>query len=159
MSSRWISAIVAGMAGGFAMLVCMMVGASNAGMPWDSPLRWIASLLMSEPALIMAGKAAGGVSTAACLALGLSIHLIVAVAFARLFLMTVDSLRGWRLLPAGIAYGVVIWAIMTFGVLRLVNDVMYARVKLVSTVFFGAHLLYGSILAGIAAGNLRSTQP
>jgi len=150
MKSRWISAIVAGIVAGSAMLVCLMIGARYAGFSWDSPLRWIASLLLGEPALILAGQAQGGMSTPACLALGLTIHLVVAIAFARLFLMLADDLRGWGLIAAGIVCGAAIWAIMTFGLLRLFNDVMYARVRLLSPIFLGAHLLFGLIVAGVA---------
>jgi hypothetical protein len=158
MKSHGLSAIVAGTTAGFAMLVWLMIGASYAGIAWDSPLRWISALLLSEPALIVAGQAIGGMSKPACLALGFAIHLATSIALAWLFLLFAPNVRGWRLMAAGLVFGIVIWGIMTFGVLRLVNDIMYARVQLLPSVFFGAHLVYGVVLAPIAARTMRSTK-
>jgi hypothetical protein len=149
MKSGWRSAGLAGSIAGVIMLLPLAVGARYAGLDWDSPIRWIASVLMSEPALIVAGQAQGGISAAACLGLGLVIHLAAAIVFARLFLMAVNTVTGRRLLLIGVGYGAAIWAIMNFGFLSVFNDVMYARVRLQPGLFLAAHLVYGMVLGGV----------
>jgi hypothetical protein len=151
MSSRWSDAILAGIAAGIAMLACLIIGASHTGVRWDAPVRWIASLLLAEPALIMAGQAKGGMSAAGCVALGLAIHFVTAIVVARLFLILAGRLTEWRLPLAGVAYGAALWAIMAFVLLRLFDDVLYARVRLLPLNFLAAHLLYGTVIAGICS--------
>jgi hypothetical protein len=157
MKPQWRNAVLAGMAAGSAMLACLIVGARQAGMNWDQPSRWMAAFLVSEPALILAGQAQGGMSAPACLVLGLAIHLIIAGVLAGIFLMFTSSATGLRLLLAAILYSALIWAAMRFALLPMFDAVMYARVQLLQSVFFGAHLVYGLILAAVAARIPRST--
>ena len=129
-----------------AMLSCLIFGSSRAGFGAESPLRWILSLLMNEPALITAGEAAGGISTTAALVLALVIHFLFAIVLARVFLILIQRLRKLYAWLAGAAYGVATWAIMTFVVLRVLNDVMYTRLQLIPLTFLVAHLAYGTTL-------------
>jgi hypothetical protein len=160
MSSRLRAAIRAGCIAGAVMLGCMMIGASRAGAGWDLPLRWIASTFGGAPALIMAGQASGAAGVPIVMAFGLTIHFASAVAFTWLFFLLTDQIRGllgWRLVVAGLTYGVLIWAIMTWGPLRVFNDVMYARVQLMPRTFFAAHLVFGAVLAGGAGWNRKES--
>jgi hypothetical protein len=115
------------------------------------------SLLGSEPALIWAGEAAGGMSAATCIVLGLSIHFLTAITLARVFLNLIGRLRKSYLPFAGVAYGGAIWAIMTFGLLRVFDEVMYARVRLMPLTYLAAQLVYGTTLAA-AYSILRKPQ-
>jgi hypothetical protein len=159
MNSLWGRAAFAGIAAGIAMLALLIIAAATTGFDWDSPLRWIAAVLMSEPALILAGQAQGGMSATACLVLGLIIHLIAATAFAAAFVTFASAVSGWRGLAVGIGYGLAIWAVMRFGLLPMFDTVMAARVQLVPMPFLLAHVVYGSILAAITMQKVRSPEP
>lgn len=154
MSATTRMAAFTGLAAGIAMMGYLVVGAIRTGLGWDSPIRWMIALLGNEPALIWAGAAAGAVSTTTCIVLGLSIHLLTAIALARIFFILAGQLQKLYLPFAGAAYGVVIWAVMTFGLLRALDDVMYTRVRLMPLTFLAAHLVYGSTV-GVAYSMLR----
>jgi hypothetical protein len=153
MNAKLNAPIFSGIVAGSVMLSCLTLGAGRSGAGLDQPLRWIAALLGSEPALIMAGQAMGGVSVPTLIVFAFLIHFVTAIAMARLFLHLTDSIRvlvGWRLVAAGLAYGTTVWLIMTFVVLRVCDNVMYARVQLWPLTFLSAHLLYGVTLASCA---------
>jgi hypothetical protein len=154
MSAQVLMAVWGGTAGGFLMLACLIVGASRMEMGWDSPMRWIASLLASEPGLIMAGEATGGASAVTVLVMGLAIHFLAAIALARAFLGIIGGvarrLAGIELLCVGVIYGAAVWVIARFVGLRVFDNVMYARVQLLPWTFLVAHLLYGATLSGLA---------
>lgn len=155
MSRRLRVATSTGCVGGVIMMACLMVGATRAGVGWDSPLRWIVAFLGAEPTLIEAGQAQGGISVPTIIAFGLAIHFATAIAFAWLLLRLMEQLRGlfgWRLAAAGLVYGAAVWVIMTLVALRLFDDVMYARVQIfLPQTFFAAHLLFGAALAACAS--------
>ncbi len=158
MKSLWGRAAFAGIAAGIAMLALLMIAAATTGFGWDSPLRWIAAVLMSEPALILAGQAQGGMSATACLVLGAIIHLITASAFAAAFFTFTSAVTGWRGLAVGIGYGLAIWAVMRFGLLPMFDTVMAARLQFLPVPFLLAHVVYGSVLAAITMRRVRSPE-
>ena len=84
--------------------------------------------------------------------IGVLLHVVVSAGFGILFAL----MTGWRplgggeLIVAGLAYGAAIWAVMTFGILPLVNPTMSARVALEPANWLFQHLLFGALLALLA---------
>src|SRR5690606_29467577 len=96
---------------------------------------------------------------AGAVVLGVVIHLIVGAAFGALFgaifydrTPTVAGLFGW-----GLAYGAIVYFVMTFLVLPWANPVMYANFDL--ALLFVYHLVYGACVAGYLAATARSRTP
>ncbi|GEM_PF-3725169 len=143
-------AVVMGAASGAAMLACLIVGATRAGMPWEWPIRWIFALLGAAPGLISVGQAHGGLSTPSCIAIGLAIHAIISTLLARLFLLLVAHFKKPYRAPAGLLYGAILWAIMTYALLPMADGVMAARVQLIPQAFLIANLVFGTVLGACA---------
>ncbi len=145
---------MAGLVGGALVLVGLVVGAAVTGEPYWAPLRWSAALLGSEPALIMAGQARGGLSLPAVVVFGALIHFGVAIALAWVFFRIEPSVRTSSKLAiagCGMAYGLGAWALMNWIFLPFFDFVMAERLALMPGVFLGAALGYGAVLGLFAA--------
>jgi hypothetical protein len=79
---------------------------------------------------------------------GLVLHLAVAAAFGVLYAAIMASRRQDPLaeVAGAIVYGLLVWIVMTFAVLPLVDPFMRSRVTGFSTAWFGAHVVYGATL-------------
>ncbi len=127
--------IGAGIIGGIMMAAFSMMNAGATGMGFWTPLRLIAATTNGVDALI-----GGGV----ILLWGLMIHMITSAVWG----VILAAVLPWRAsagagLGWGIGYGIVVWAVMTFIGMPLVNSTMQARISLMQGSWFFEHLLYG----------------
>lgn len=58
-------------------------------------------------------------------------------------------------LPAGVAYGVAVWAVMTWGALPRINPIMFTAETATPLTWFAAHAVFGATLALTARLGLR----
>ena len=133
--------IVAGIIGGIVMAAFSMVHAAMVGVGFWTPLRLIAATTSGVDALI----GGGGI-----LIWGLMIHMMVSamygVILAALLPRRAGTAAGFGI---GLAYGVAVWAVMTFIGLPLVNSTMQARIALMPGWWFFEHLLFGSVTGAL----------
>lgn len=129
----------AGVCGGFALMFVLMVYSYGVGEGFWLPLKSIAGFILGVDALVGTGGA---------IFLGFCIHVVASACFGAIFALLVpkDSSSG-PLFLEGIIYGLVVWAVMTFVVLPLVNSTLSDRVATMATAWFFAHLLFGGFLA------------
>jgi hypothetical protein len=126
--------VVAGIIGGMLMAMIMMMATAAGGMGLLAPLRLIAATFYGKDAMTGGGP----------LIVGLMAHVMSSMVFGVIF----TGIAGRRLaaLPAlmgGVAFGVAIWAVMTFGGLPLLNPMMRGRVAMMPAVWFVAHVAFG----------------
>ena len=135
----------AGIIGGMLMAMAMMIATAAGGMGFLAPLRLIAATFFGQDAMTGAGP----------LVVGLMVHMMNSIVFGLIF----AALAGRRLPPlqavmAGVAFGIAIWAAMTFMGLPLVNPMMRERVAMMPVPWFVAHVAFGMGL-GTAPGLRR----
>ncbi len=117
------------------MAMFTMIEAAWTGAGLLMPLKLIAAALFGKEAL------AGGVGV---LLVGLMIHMMASVIWGVLFAALYPRRIAPRnALPIGVIYGVVLWAVMTFVALPVVNPVMRASVAMMAGGWFLAHVLFG----------------
>ncbi len=131
----------AGIIGGIVMAAFAMMYAGAMGMGFWTPLRLIAASTNGVDALI----GGGGI-----LLWGLMIHMVTAAVWGVIFAVVLPRRTsagagfGW-----GIGFGIVVWAVMTFIGLPLVNSTMQARISLMQGSWFIEHLLYGAVTGAL----------
>lgn len=134
--------IVAGIMGGIAMAALTMMYTAGIGVGFWTPLRLMAATTSGVDALI------GGGGT---LFWGLMIHMMASIGFGIILAAVLPRRAGAGAgFGIGLLYGVVVWAVMTFIGLPIVNTTMQARVALMPGWWFFAHLVFGGV-AGISA--------
>jgi hypothetical protein len=130
-----VAGAIAGMIGAVLMGLWAMISMAIKGMGFWLPMDLIDGI-WAGPMVILggAGYALGGVVT----------HMIFAAMTGAAFGVILPRGIGWGgALISGLLYGALIWVVMTFAGLPLVNSTMSARVSLVQANFFWEHLLYG----------------
>jgi len=134
------SGVTAGIIAGIVMLVWAMATSVVSGLGvWIMP-QMIAGMFYGPLTFVR------GATTVLA---GTLIHLVVSGALGVLFALMV----GWRparegqMIAWGVAYGLAIWLVRSFGVLPLLNPTMSARVALVPVDWLFQHFLYGVVLA------------
>jgi hypothetical protein len=126
--------VVAGIIGGMLMAMIMMVATAAGGMGLLAPLRLIAATFYGKDAMTGGGP----------LIVGLMVHMMNSMVFGVLFAWTAGRrLAALPALMAGVAFGVAIWAVMTFGGLPMLNPMMRERVAMMPVVWFVAHVAFG----------------
>jgi hypothetical protein len=130
---------VAGALAGIAMLLTAMAASAAVGLGFWLPLQLIGGATAGVRALL------GGWSI---LVAALAVHFGVSALWGAVF---GAATRGRLLrLPAalaGLAYGVLVFAVMHLAVLPWANPVMHDRVKLTLGAWLGAHAVWGIALA------------
>lgn len=134
------SGLGAGLVGGVVMLLFAMIVTAARGLGFWLPARGIAASVLGVTALVMGGGA---------VVLGVALHLAVAAAWGLLFSWLFAWLAGHEPQPAfallvGIVYGLLVLAVMTWLVLPWLDPTWFVRVRAMSTMWIGAHLLYGA---------------
>lgn len=133
-----VGGVLGGVIAGLAMMAGAVVHAAATGMGWLLPLRQVAATSEGVGALI------GGVST---VLIGLGIHLGVSAVWGLGFALFIRARTDLPLsILVGLAWGVAVWLVMTFGFLPYLNGVQYARVQLAPWAWLGLHLLFGFVL-------------
>lgn len=77
--------------------------------------------------------------------LGLIVHMMVSAVIGIIFVMIWRTIRGSKgaEVLAGLIYGLILWAVMTFILLPIVGSPM---AKVTGGWFFAAHLMFGIVL-------------
>lgn len=130
---------VAGMIAGLAMAMAAMIYAWTAGAGFWLPVRNIAALWFGVNALVMGASAPF---------VGVLTHLVNSAVFGIIFAFLIRSRPTTGVAFAGgIAYGIVIWAVMTYVALPLFNETMYERTANANPGWwFVLHLIFGGML-------------
>lgn len=135
------SGALAGIIGGVIMAMFVMIVAAVKGMGFLMPLKLIGATLFGKDAM------ADGVGV---LLVGLMIHMIASIGWGILFTAVFQrALSVANGIPIGAIFGIIVWAIMTFVVLPLVNPIMRQSVSMMPGAWFIEHLLFG-MGAGLA---------
>ena len=128
--------VVAGIIGGMLMAMIMMMATAAGGMGFLAPLRLIAATFYGKNAMTGDGP----------LIVGLVIHMMLSMVFG----VVIAWIAGRRLpegpalmVMVGVAFGVAIWAVMTFGGLPMLNHLMRERVAMMPVAWFIAHVAFG----------------
>lgn len=126
---------VGGVIGGMVMAMFAMIFAAANGKGFLMPLKLIAATLFSKDAM------SGG---AGVLLVGLMIHMMASIGWGIIFAAVMRrALSTANGIPIGAIFGIVVWAIMTFVVLPLVNPVMRQSVSMMPGAWFIEHVLFG----------------
>ena len=126
--------VVAGIIGGMLMAMIMMMATAAGGMGFLAPLRLIAATVYGGEAMTGGGP----------LIVGLMIHMMNSMVFGVIFAWIVGRRpAAFPALMAGVAFGVAIWAVMTFGGLPMLNHLMRERVAMMPVAWFIAHVAFG----------------
>jgi hypothetical protein len=142
-----VAGVVAGIIGGMLMAMIMMMATAAGGMGLFAPLRLIAATFYGKDAM------AGG----APLIVGLIVHMMNSMVFGVIFAWIAGRRRAaFPALMAGVAFGVAIWAVMTFGGLPMLNPMMRERVVMMPVAWFIAHLAFGMGVSSASALRRRS---
>jgi hypothetical protein len=125
---------VAGIIGGILMAMIMMMATAAGGIGLFAPLRLIAATFYGKDAMVGGGP----------LLVGLMGHMMNSMVFGVIFAWIARRrLAAFPALMAGVAFGVAIWAIMTFGGLPMLNPMMRERVAMMPVAWFIAHVAFG----------------
>lgn len=134
--------IAAGTLAGLGMAAWLAVFGLFTGLGGLTPLRLIGGTLYRHSAL---EPGLGPVLW------GLVVHLAIAAALGVLYAAIVANVANKDQDPvievsAAIVFGLVVWIVMTFLVMPVVDPFMRSRVSGFSTAWFGAHVVYGAML-------------
>lgn len=137
---------IAGLAGGAAMLLAALAASDQGSL---FPLRLVAASML--------GHAALDPGAAVPVLLGAVLGALPAVAMGLVFTSILP--RTWppgRAVAAGLAFGVAAWLVAWFGMVRLLNPVLFAAVPAARAL--PLHLLHGAV-AGLLLPPLRRVLP
>jgi hypothetical protein len=136
--------VLVGFAGGVVMALWSMVGMWITGSGFWSPLNLIAHTFYRSAPL-------NATFSAPALAVGLAVHMTLAIAFGIAITALVQLLPGQRslVIAGGILFVAVVWPVMQYGVWYTIDEP--AAEGFNDWVFAVAHLLFGLVAAGIAA--------
>ena len=132
---RIVAGAIAGMIGAVLMGMWAMMQMAIQGMGFWMPMELIDGT-WAGPMVILggAGYALGGLLT----------HMMSAAMTGAVFGLILPRGIGWGgALIGGLVYGAIIWVVMAFVGLPLLNSTMSARVNMMQGSFFWEHLLYG----------------
>lgn len=142
--------LVAGIIGGMLMAMIMMMATAAGGMGFLAPLRLIAATFYGKDAMAGGGP----------LLVGLMVHMMNSMVFGVIFAWLAGRERApLPALMAGVAFGVAIWAVMTFGGLPMLNPMMRERVAMMPLAWFVAHVAFGMGLGSGPGLRRRSAAP
>jgi hypothetical protein len=141
---------LAGAGGGVAMAMWSMIVLWLAGAGFWSPLNLIANTLWR-------GAPLGAAFSGGALVLGLVVHMMMSMGLGMAFAVGVRTVRRLADSPAaltitGMAFGLVVWAAMQFGIWPAIDAA--AAAKFTPWVFALGHLMFG-----VATGLLIGTSP
>lgn len=130
--------ITGGIVSGLAMGVVGMVYSLAAGTGAFLPLKLIAASVFGVTAIL------GGPGV---VFVGLVLHLVISAFWGTVFarLNPLDIPAG-TVIGNGVLFGIIVWAIMTFLALPVVDPTMYQRIGLSPGMWFFQHLVYGAFL-------------
>ena len=142
---------LAGLAGGAAMVLYLMLYSEFWGAGFFLPLRLFGATFFGVDALI------GG--TGVILA-GLAIHLAISAALGILYaLIPRPTTTSFHALLGGIGFGVAVLLVSTLLVLPVADPVLRARVALTPMAWFLGHVIYGALTGGLVMPLRRRFSP
>ena len=144
--------VPAGIAAGAVMAVWMMVTMWLMGSGFWIPLNLVAHTFYRPAPL-------NDTFSASALAIGLTVHMTVAVIFGIAVVALVERLPGQRslVIAGGILFMAVVWLVMQYGVWYSIDEQAAEGVN--DWVFAGAHLIFGLVAASIAAVGVADDEP
>jgi hypothetical protein len=133
-----------GIAAGAVMAVWLMVATWMTGSGFWTPMNLVAHTFYRSAPL-------NDTFSAPALAIGLTVHMTVAIFFGTAITALVWRLPGQRslVIAGGILFAAVVWPVMQYGVWYSIDE--RAAEGVTAWVFAGAHLLFGLVAASIAA--------
>jgi hypothetical protein len=142
-AAKIASSAVAGFVAGLVMALVAMTRSGILGLGFWLPVQSIAATFLGVGALI------GGIGA---VVLGFFAHVTMSLLTGGIFgaLISSEASRG-VIVGLALAYGVLLWAAMTFLVLPIVNEVMLERVMVGPVWWFVLHLIYGLVLGLVVA--------
>jgi hypothetical protein len=136
--SRILGGAWAGLIAGICMALIAILYSGVRGMGAWMPLENVAAAFYGPLAYV---------GNAGVVVIGILTHLTVALVYGAFFAWIAPRAMGsLRACFWGIAYGICVWALMTWVILPVFNETMAARVHLVPVWWFFLHLVYGGIL-------------
>lgn len=135
--ARFTAGAIAGVIAGIVMAMIAMSRAAFVGMSFWFPVEQIAATFYGVDALLGGGGP---------IIVGVLIHMVTSAVLGGLAGLFLAKLSTAGAFGAGLLVGVVIWALMTFLVLPIANEVMRERVALMSGWWFTYHLVFGGML-------------
>jgi hypothetical protein len=142
-AAKIASSAIAGFVAGLVMALAAMTRAGILGLGFWLPAQNVAATFFGVDALI------GG---AGSVALGFIAHVVMSLLTGGIFgaLISSDASRG-VIVGLALAYGILVWAAMTFLALPIINEVMLERVLVEPVWWFVLHLIYGLVLGLVVA--------
>jgi hypothetical protein len=136
--ARILAGAAAGLFAAFGMAIAMTLVFYSVGEGFWFPLELISGLFFGVRVIL------GGIEL---VLLGLAIHLITGALLGIIFSVLVLPLETRRqAFWEGIVYSVMVWVVMSYIVLPLLNHTMSERIALVSGWWFLCHLVFGALL-------------
>ena len=134
-----VGGAISGIIAGIVMAMFSMGYPGMTGMGFLAPLRLIAATLYGVDALI------GGSDV---LMAGLIIHMMVSAVFGIIFAALLPrTAGGGTAFGLGIIYGIIIWGVMGYLVVPIVNPTMSVRIPVMAGAFWFEHVVFGMFLA------------
>lgn len=135
----WLGGVETGVVAGIAMAMVTMLTSYFMGTGFLTPLLLISATFFGQAAL------AGGVGV---IAAGVVLHMMNSAVFGVIFAyITRQASSGGTYLWAGLAFGIAIWAMITFAVLPVADPIMRQHVAMTPIPWFVNHLVFGAMLA------------
>lgn len=134
----WLAGIVAGLIAGIGMAMVAMMVMPAMGKNFLMPVKLMAGTFEGEGAVDGGG---GTVMT------GMMIHMMMSAVLGLIFALIVAALGWsgfWPLVIGGMVYALIVWVVMEFGILPLVDKVMRERMS--PALFAMTHVVYGFLL-------------
>lgn len=137
--SIWLGGAISGIVSGIAMAMVGMVTTYFLGMGLWLPVKLIAATVLGENALT---------SSASAILLGMAIHIMMSAILGVIFaFLTVKIKKMQVIMLWGVAFGIAVWAVMTYLVLPIVDPVMKIHLTQIPTSWFINHVFFGMTLA------------
>ncbi len=141
---------VAGVLGAVAFALCAMVESAAAGQGFWGPIKLLAARGFGWNAFP---------GSAGVLLLGVVFHLFIGAVLGMAFGALTRKVTSWGAsLAAGLAFGVVVWALMTWLVLPTLDAPLSAWARSVPVLWFLDHLVFGLVL-GLAPSLRKVPDP
>jgi len=135
---RIVAGVIAGLSAGIVMAAALMIYCGAVGLGFLHPVQIMSGTFYGEDAIL------GGVGPTL---VGLVTHLVGSAIFGVIFSALLPrTVTVGQAVGGGIAYGLAVWAFLTFIDLPLMNRIMSERINLMPGWWFASCLVFGACL-------------